>query len=288
MRPRRRPASTRNGRRRGPEDARRRRKRGSGGPCGRPGPARSTRNRDGRCIPAKTCSGRSAGVQVRGQGDIGMALKINVTWPASLRLCIPSIDCRDMEIISPSKATKSGSHITINHAFGRGNRVCDDDRYRITQQSNGSLERCQPCARFDRTLIILLESPHKDEYGNDCIDCPKKPAQGTTGNNIRDHLMSVIRSCRHIHSCLGQETKVILANPIQFQCSLVSVINSGAGSGAWKKTRDAVWKALWDLPSIRDEFKRRLERYHSDFIINACTHDLGCDYKCLDENGGQG
>ena len=209
-----------------------------------------------------------------------MALKINVTWPRHLpQVCIP-IDCRNMRPIF--KATKSGDHIVIDGAFGCGNRVCDDDRYRISGESQGPLKCCQPYAPFDRTLVILLESPHKDEYGNDCIDCPKKPAQGTTGNNVRDHLMNVIRSCRHIHSCLGQETRVILANPIQFQCSLVSVINSGAESDAWKKTRDAVWKALWDIQAIQDEFRVRLDGYDPDFIINACTHDLECNPDCLD------
>lgn len=212
-----------------------------------------------------------------------MALKINVTWPRHLpQICIP-IDCSDLESIS-RKAVKSGDHIVIDGAFGHGNRVCDDDRYRIDNQSSDPLKCCERGAAYEQTLVILLESPHKDEYLFNCIDRPIAPAIGETGENIRKYFMSVIRSCCHIHSHLVQKTRVILANPIQFQCSLVSVINSDAESDAWKETRDAVWKGLWSRQAIQNEFRERLERYHPDFIINACTHDLGCNYKCLDED----
>ena len=221
-----------------------------------------------------------------------MALKINVTWPTNLgQVCVP-IDCRDMQLIS-SKATRSGDHTVINGAFGWGNRVCDDDRYRIGSQSNSPLVCCQRNAAHRQTLVILLESPHKDEYFANCIDRPIAPALGTTGHNVQDYLMEVIHSCPDICQRLGQETtRVIIANPIQFQTSLAAIIRVPRQRGERneekrkrekrerekreKKIRDAVWKALWDLPAIRDEFRGRLERYHPDFIINACTHDLEC------------
>ncbi len=206
-----------------------------------------------------------------------MALKINVTWPVDLgQVCIP-IDSSEMAIIATNKAIQLGGHITINNAFGADNRVCDEDRYRIGDQRIGPLERCQPNAIYGKTLIILLESPHKYEYHNKCIDRPKGPAQKTTGNNIRDHLVNITSSCYHIHSRLGQDVRVILANPIQFQCSLVSVVRSPK----WQKTRDAVWRALWDIQEIREEFRMRLRGYFPDFIINACTHDGGCKPKCI-------
>ena len=153
----------------------------------------------------------------------------------------------------------------IDGAFGQVNRVCDDDRYRINCQSNSPLEYCERGTAYGQTLVILLESPHKDEYLGNRIDRPIAPALGTTGRNIRDHLMSIIRKCHHIHSRLCPNTRVILVNPIQFQCSLISVITSDAETYSWKKTRDAVWKALWDYKDIRNEFKGRLERYHPDF-----------------------
>ena len=212
-----------------------------------------------------------------------MALKINVTWPERLpQVCIP-IDCDDMEPTS-EKATKEGAHITIDGAFGQGNRVCDHDRYRISRESQSPLECCRPCATYDYTLVILLESPHRDEYLNNCIDQPQAPALGSTGRNVRKHLMDVVNSCCHIRNRLDKVTRVILANPIQFQCSLVWVIESNR-SNRWKEVRDAVWKALWNQQAIRNECRERLKRHNPNFIINACTHDLECKPRCL--NGDQ-
>lgn len=201
-----------------------------------------------------------------------MVLKIDVTWPAPLpRIYIP-IDCREMGIIDCERATREGFDIAISDAFGQDNRVHDDDRYRIDHNSQSPLQYCEPCAPFERALAIILESPHRLEYRNNRINQPRAPAQGPSGYNIRDCLMCVIRNCDHLRLSIRRRTRVILVNPIQFQCSLVSVI----GPSSWKGTRDAVWKALWDQPLIRGEFKSRLERYRPDFIINACTHDLSC------------
>ena len=233
-----------------------------------------------------------------------MALKINVTWPRHLpQICIP-FDCSDLESIS-RKATKSGDDIVIDGAFGQGNRVCDDDRYRIDRRSNDPLECCERDAAFEQTLVIVLESPHKAEYLGNRIDRPIAPAVGRTGHNIRNHLMDVIRSCSHIHCRLVQETRVILANPIPFQTSLASTIRVRRQSGESKsgesksekrkreererkkrenRIRDAVWKALWYRQAIRNGFKERLKGYGPKLIINACTHDEGCeDKKCLND-----
>ena len=194
-----------------------------------------------------------------------------------------------MCIISKRKATRNGGHIEIDGAFGRINRVCDDDIYRINHRSSSPLECCQPVeccqpgAPYEQTLVILLESPHKSEYRLNCIDRPIAPAQGTTGRNIRDHLVRIVRDCRYIRDKLVRETRGILANPIQFQTSLVSVIRIPQKRG--KKIRDDVWSVLWGYDQIQAEFKSRLDCYRPDFIINACTHDVGCNSRRRTTNG---
>ena len=208
-------------------------------------------------------------------GDIDMALKINVTWPEPLpQVCI-AMRCSGMAPIS-KRTTKDGVHITVDGAFGLSNRVCDEDRYRIGRESEGLLECCEPGADFEQTLVLLLESPHEHEYANNCVNRPLAPALGATGLNIRKHLMSVIGNCEHLYNRLASDVKVrvIVANPIQFQCSLVSVIKKKVPQ--WKKNRDAVWKALWSQQPILDEFRERLEGYRANFIVNACTHDVTC------------
>lgn len=206
-----------------------------------------------------------------------MALKINVTWPEHLEQICIQMDCSKMEPIS-EKADKDDADITVDGAFGPGNRVYDDDRYRIGRGSEGPLECCGsgtdvegPGADVEQTLVFLLESPHEHEYAARCIDRPLAPALGTTGRNIRDRLMCVIRGCNHIHSRLHRDVKVrvIIANPIQFQCSLVSVIQKVEKQ--WQMIRNHVWKALWSKLEIQNECKERLEEYRPDFIINACT-----------------
>lgn len=201
-----------------------------------------------------------------------MPLRIDVTWPQHLPQITIPVCCSGMTCIS-LRAVRDGDDIVIRDSFGQQNRVCDDDRYRICRETHGPLECCQPDAPFERTLVILLESPHEQEYVAGCIDRPVAPALGTTGRNIRNNLMGVVRSLCQID--LAEITRVILANPIQFQCSLASLIHHGPKS--WQRTRDAVWKTLWRQPAIREECRERLQGYHADFILNACTHNLECD-----------
>ena len=210
-----------------------------------------------------------------------MALKINVTWPVPLPQLSVEFAGDGTTIIDRGRATPEGHEgrdIVIDDAFGPGNRVFDEDRYRIDHNSQSPLQHCDPCAPFERTLVIVLESPHESEYRNNRIDQPLGPAKGRTGDNIRDYLMCVIRSCDHLRLRIRHITRVIVVNPIQFQCSLASIMKQERKS--WRKTRDLVWRALWSQQSIRDDFRNRLESYNADFIINACTHDVGCNPRC--------
>ena len=230
-------------------------------------------------------------------------LKINVTWPVRLSLCI-QVNCH-MEIEAEAKAIEENNRIKIDDCFGEGNRVCDEDKYRIRGRTNGidfwqphlprllsenicSLGCCGSYASFEQTLIVLLESPHTKEYLNNCIDQPIAPARGTTGCRIRCYLPDIIQSCQDIQGRIGdRSTRVILANPIQFQCSLVSIMKFTPHK-EWKIARNAVWKALWDCQDIRYEFKRRLEGYRPDFIINACTHEKARSCGCMSRNRSLG
>ena len=240
-----------------------------------------------------------------------MKLEINVTWPARELLSV-EVNC-NMKIRNSRRATpknapamgEGASAIVIDDCFSQRNRVLDDDRYRIRCRDNdidlwhphsppvpgagsGPLAHCQPFSSFEQTLVVLMESPHRHEYLKNCIDLPIAPARGIAGCNIYYFLTEIIRSCPHLHRRLkGRDTRVILANPIQFQCSLVSVIKCDP-YGDWKKIRDALWKELWHCQSIREEFKQRLECYRPNFIVNACTHSShkkNC--RCMSRGGSE-
>lgn len=118
------------------------------------------------------------------------------------------------------------------------------------------------------TVVLLLESPHKDEYDN--CGRPIAPAQGRTGKNICKHLDKVLgeilrSDIRQIQN--GCNTRLILCNPVQFQTSLHMILD-GKLRPTW---RDKVWLALWDDPCIKQCFKGRMEMYNPNLVINACT-----------------
>ena len=202
-----------------------------------------------------------------------MTLTLNMTWPVQQPMLV-QVDCTGIEIISQHATCATGNDIVIDGAFGEDNRVQDLYKYRIRCRDDGQLELVAPHDndQMERdTLVIILESPHKDEYLNNCIDDPGEPAAGVTGSRIGNHLLDIIGLCPDLLCNLSDgETRVILCNPIQFQTSLVAVINAPN----WRIVRDAVWKKLWNIQEIKNDFEERLEGHEPDYIINACTSHL--------------
>ena len=220
--------------------------------------------------------------------NITVRLQLRVTWPQQQVLCCPLT--HNVSVIQgQSHAVLEGTDVVISGAFGVNNRVHDVDRYRICRNdariylhchaagtvggdANG-FEDIVPQNEFHGdTLVVVLESPHKDEYNGNSIDAPIAPAQGDTGRILQRQLCNVIRLCPHLDADLSEGTRAILCNPIQFQTSLVAVIEA---ANNWRKVRNAVWRRLWSTQMIRDNFLYRLQQYQPNYIINACTVGLG-------------
>lgn len=107
-----------------------------------------------------------------------------------------------------------------------------------------------------RCIILVLESPHKDEFQDgQAIG----PAVGSTGRNIAEHLWDMPE-----FKPLAAETGVILMNAIQYQCSL--------GEPTWK-CRDDVFRKLWSDRGYSVDFKTRLRKIirAGDVVANCCT-----------------
>ena len=113
------------------------------------------------------------------------------------------------------------------------------------------------------TIVLLLESPHTDEYDN---GKPIAPAMGTTGRNLDSHLGGVLSQIRNR---IFNGSRVIVSNPVQFQASLHMILR-GKMNG---KVRDAVWRSLWQHQDqyIQNCFASRMENYSPYIVINACT-----------------
>lgn len=112
-----------------------------------------------------------------------------------------------------------------------------------------------------RRVILILESPHKDEYAE--AGRPR-PANGKTGENIRDHLVGVLIGRNLLQ--FKQRYALILMNAVRFPCSL----------GVKPKCyRNAVFRSMWNHQVVRHDFERRLGSYwrqgEHDIIVNACT-----------------
>jgi hypothetical protein len=128
-----------------------------------------------------------------------------------------------------------------------------------------------------KSIVLILESPHIDEYGL-CLDdkgnlkrlCPIAPAQGDTGTSIDSQLSHVLAN---IQRKLTQKEKLgcgfyrfIIVNPVPYQTSLGSLYN-----GLNKPIRNAIWKEMWNIVAVKNDFFNRIHSYNPSLIINACT-----------------
>ena len=243
-----------------------------------------------------------------------MALKLQVPWsqahlPVGYEEVTHLISQRAP--VSPNVEVIAGGDVLVKDFFGVNNRVPDVSRYRIKQNDccvphdgryriwhdkyliphgnltgqdisrydiSGEALQQQLAARQDiRNIVLLLESPHKDEYIDGDITRPKAPARGDSGKNIDRCLATVLLHIQEIEPALIEPgCHVVISNPIQFQTSL-HAIHGGpprADNGKWGTLRNNVWRKLWNEPDIRQCFGTRLGCYYPKVIINACTSDL--------------
>jgi hypothetical protein len=175
--------------------------------------------------------------------------------------------------------------------FTRETRVQDVWRYTLEVGQDGAVtivpaheEGTVACSQFaDRpaadalseqpkapVLLLLLESPHVDEYRFPAGKLkPVAPAQGTSpgsaGGAIQRYLYIVVGKL----GLSAGSYRVVIANPVQYQCSL----------GHWygrlyPNIRDHVWMQIWSLEFIQREFVARLAAYAPAVVLNCCTDAL--------------
>lgn len=134
---------------------------------------------------------------------------------------------------------------------------CDDQAFGVISNfANNSFDRRSVAELQDggRKLIMILESPHKDEFPEE--EAPI-PANGTTGENIKRYLLEVEGLSEYADS------KLIVMNAIQYQCSL------GCDT---KRYRDEIFRACWNRGGKEDFISRLREAYrNNDVILNCCT-----------------
>lgn len=186
--------------------------------------------------------------------------------------------------------------IIITGMFGSRNIVPDVYRYDIQRGQNeftlSPHSVCEVNLRrhnnyMDRpainagtpSLVVVVESPHKEEYHNADLSCPIAAAQGdtsgSTGYEIHHHLEEIVNLVANDVMDMGDVYEVIIANPIRWQTSLVTLHGQSPRNSPWKELRDAVWSALWGIAAVRCDFLTRLCSYNPSIVVNACTGGAG-------------
>lgn len=110
-----------------------------------------------------------------------------------------------------------------------------------------------------QSFVLVVESPHKDEYGEAAFIAP---ALGKTGEYLQAHLPALLRALP-TQAAPGKYT-IVLANTVQRQCSL---------GEPPQKYRDALWRALWALEA--EAFLARIASYHPRLLFEMCTASDG-------------
>ena len=123
-------------------------------------------------------------------------------------------------------------------------------------------------------MILILESPHKDEFAVDKVGelKPIGPARGCTGCAIRNYFTEIFPEY--------EKSDLVLVNLVQFQCSL-GLSSRGKNSGSLVKNRmlDKLLRDSSRNSEVRpfvDDFIKRVDHVKGAYgqlvkFINACT-----------------
>lgn len=123
----------------------------------------------------------------------------------------------------PYVSTSEGN-VVIDRMFEACMKVPDVYRYKIENDSNLVVRRLYQDKDVREEcdlpkIVLLLESPHRDEY---CNNRPCAPAMGTTGRNLDRYLVCVLSK---IEDEIVDGSMVIISNPVQFQTSLHMILH---------------------------------------------------------------
>lgn len=124
-------------------------------------------------------------------------------------------------------------------------------------------------------LVLLLESPHKDEY--DIYGNPLRPANGRTGTNINNLFAKQINNNNLKINTFQNNIayRVWIVNAIQYQTSGYNQLhNIRMYNQSWRIVRNNVFKALWNNEkkfNLQADLVRRLNQIAPSIIINCVT-----------------
>lgn len=119
-------------------------------------------------------------------------------------------------------------------------------------------------------IILILESPHTDEFAENKIN---GPAFGQTGKNINNYLVKTLNKKSRLKNYILPEEKtckIIIVNAIQYACSC------GINLDVLK---DSMLKNVWEHDEVKEDFRNRIEIIKKAstkklVVINCCTKPI--------------
>jgi len=186
------------------------------------------------------------------------------------------------------------------------NKVADDHRFDyensrlqcLPKDNKIDLNNLNDLNLKNKSIVIILESPHKDEFcycchvnkENECCVAemyPIRPANGKTGKKLDKYLEGILRQYKKELENKEKDFHVFIVNPIQYQTSLWA-LHQKPIQDDYKKLRNEVWESLWNHAIednsdnkdnlnnyvFRNDFYYRLKKYDPAHIINCCTKPL--------------
>lgn len=184
---------------------------------------------------------------------------------------------QNIPIVFSSRTNISKSASGIKKAtviFSKNEKVMDEPRgflkYVNSQWVFYGLSQITPKA-FE-TLVIVLESPHKDEFSSAGV--PIRPANGVTGSKINLRLDKIINNFPPNGMNKSIIYKVYLVNSIQYQTSCYQALHNYPDYNAnWHTIRNCVFKALWNNGNLglQQDLTNRINLINPSVIMNCVT-----------------
>jgi len=145
----------------------------------------------------------------------------------------------------------------------------DLGRWLIADSATARITR--PAAKC---LVMVLESPHVDEYDPTHCYTPW-PANGVTGENIQSRALELAELLS-----VPLDIGLILFNAIPYQCSQ----GNSRPAKEWKVRRDRIFAHAWEQDATKSLFRARLNHWVApgDVVVNCCTAGLSCKPKLRD------
>ena len=177
--------------------------------------------------------------------------------------------------LSVTVNTQSKNAIYANNLSYTNSDKVNDERRGFLYYNNGwvfcGLNQITQ-SRFDN-LVLILESPHKDEFSP--AGFPLRPANGITGTKINNLLAKHVQYIPGLTLSKSKVYCVWIVNAIQYQTSAYHQLHTISGySDYWRSLRDKVFKTMWDSKSpfnLQADLLQRLNAIAPRVCINCVT-----------------